>query len=151
MLIGLDAVTTANHNTGFVFFIAGASVTWESKKQQSIALSSTEAEYMALSTASKEVVYLRSFLNELGFLRLIDGPTELHGDNLSSQQLVKNPIYHARRKHIDIRVHYIRDVYNKNVIVLKYTPTGEMIADILTKNLSKVKHAELSLKLGLLN
>lgn len=137
--------------TGFVFFIAGASVTWESKKQQSIALSSTEAEYMALSTASKEVVYLRSFLNELGFLRLIDGPTELHGDNLSSQQLVKNPIYHARSKHIDIRVHYIRDVYNKNVIVLKYTPTGEMIADILTKNLSKVKHAELSLKLGLLN
>lgn len=135
--------------TGFTFIIADAAITWESRKQSSVALSSTEAEYMALSSASKEAVYLRDFIKELGFVKLIEGPTELFGDNISAQQLVKNPVYHARSKHIDIRFHYIREVFEKNLINISYVPTDEMTADILTKNLNKIKHAKLSHRLGL--
>lgn len=115
-----------------------------------MALSSTEAEYVALPAASKEVVYLRSFLIELGFGVLVDDPTELFGDNISAQQLVKNPVYHNRTKHLDIKVHYIREVSDKVLIILKYVPTGSMIADIFTKNLKKNKHSELCSLLGLI-
>lgn len=137
--------------TGFAFFLAGAAITWESRKQQTVALSSTEAEYMALSSASKEAVYLRRFIQELGFPELVDAPTELNGDNLSALQLVKNPVYHSRTKHIDVRVHFIREIFGKHSIDLKYVPTNDMIADILTKNLNKSKHSDLSQKLGLYN
>lgn len=136
--------------TGFTFILAGASISWESRKQQTVALSSTEAEYMALSTASKEAVYLRNFLTELGFEKFIEGPTVLNGDNISSQQLVKNPMHHAKTKHIDIRVHYVREIYNKNLITLQYVPTDDNISDIFTKNLNKQKHVGLSQQLGLL-
>lgn len=135
--------------TGYTFMLAGASVSWESRKQQTVALSSTEAEYMALTAASKEAVYMRNFLKELGFDGLVKTPTMLIGDNLSSHQLVKNPVYHSRSKHIDIRYHYIREVYTKKIIELKYSPTEENIADVLTKNLSKPKHTYFSKMLGL--
>lgn len=134
--------------TGYTFILAGASITWESRKQPSVALSSTEAEYMALSTASKEAVYLRNFLLELGFTNLVNKPIELNGDNLSSHQLVKNPVYHARSKHIDIRVHFIREIFNQKIIELKYVPTEENIADIFTKNLNKPKHINFVNMLG---
>lgn len=135
--------------TGYTFVLAGASVTWESRKQQTVALSTTEAEYMALSAASREAVYLRNFLCELGFHKFVQDPTVLNGDNISSQQLVKNPVFHARSKHIDIRYHYIREVYAKNVINLKYVSTEDNVADIFTKNVNKIRNAYLSRLLGL--
>lgn len=135
--------------TGYLLALAGAPITWESRKQATVALSSTEAEYMALCAASKEVVYIRNFLSELGFGDLVHSPTIIFGDNISSHQLVKNPVYHARSKHIDIRVHYIREIYKKNLIELKYVPTEENLADIFTKNLNKPKHTHLTHKLGL--
>lgn len=135
--------------TGFAFFLAGAAVSWDSKKQSTIALSSTEAEYVALSTASKEIVYLRRFLKEMGFDALVDGPTELFSDNLSAQKLAKNPVFHNRTKHIDIKSHYVRDVVEKEILALKYIPTDKMTADIFTKNLKKIKHKEFSTMLGL--
>lgn len=135
--------------TGYTLMLAGASVSWESCKQQTVALSSTEAEYMALSSASKEIVYVRNFLAELGFQKFVDKPTVLNGDNLSSMQLVKNPVYHAKSKHIDIRVHYIREVYKSKLIILNYVPTDENIADVFTKNLNKAKHTYLTRMLGI--
>lgn len=93
--------------TGFTLMLAGASVSWESKKQHTVALSSTEAEYMALSSAAKEIVYMRNFIRELDFTHFVNKPIMLYGDNISSHHLVKNPVYHARSKHIDIRVHFI--------------------------------------------
>lgn len=136
--------------TGYILMFAGAPITWESRKQATVALSSTEAEYMALSAASKEIVYIRNFLRELGFADIVDEATILNGDNISSHNLVKNPVYHARSKHIDIRVHYIREIYKENIIELNYVPTEENIADILTKNLNKPKHTQLTHMLGIL-
>lgn len=105
--------------TGFVFILAGGAVMYESKKQQTVALSSTEAEYMALSSAAKEIIYIRNLLTEIGFSRLVKNAITLYGDNIGSQQLVRNPVYHSRSKHIDIKVHHIRDVYKEGKLDLK--------------------------------
>lgn len=134
--------------TGFVFILAGGAVMYESKKQPTVALSSTEAEYMALSAATKEVIYIRNMLIEIGFARLVKNATTLYGDNIGSQQLVRNPVYHSRSKHIDIKVHHLRDVYKEGKIDLKYVPSNENTADILTKSLGKIKNKQLSDKLG---
>ncbi len=91
---------------------------WESKKQVTVALSTTEAEYMALSAAAKEAVYLRKLLYEMNCHEGV-GPFTMYGDNLSSQHLARNPVYHNRSKHIDIRFHFIREVVKNNVINLK--------------------------------
>jgi hypothetical protein len=105
-----------------------------------VALSSTETEYMALSQSCKEATYLRGLLTEMGFHTMVENKIILHNDNLSAQQLVKNPVYHQRSKHIDIRYHYTREIYEKGIIDLKYIQSNDMVADILTKNLYKPKH-----------
>lgn len=135
--------------SGSVFVFAGAAINWESKKQSSVALSSTEAEYISLSQAGKEAVYLTNFVRELGFDDAIGGSITLRNDNLSAQQLIKNPVYHARSKHIDIRFHYVREIYEKQIIDLQYQQTDEMMADVLTKNLPRVKHEKFRTLLGI--
>lgn len=92
---------------------------------------------MALAHATKEVIWLRKLLSSLGFYA--DEPTTLLGDNQGSLQLVKNQAHHSRTKHIDIRHHFIREKLG-NEINVQYCPTDEMVADVLTKPLSKDKH-----------
>lgn len=124
--------------TGYTFVMNNSPISWESRKQRTVALSSTEAEYMALCDASKEAVYLLRLLKEVSE----DSPNslQLFNDNMGAQRLVVNPVYHARTKYIDIRHHYIREVMNSGRISLNYLPTEEMPADVLTKVLSKGKH-----------
>ncbi|KAM0727558.1 Retrovirus-related Pol polyprotein from transposon TNT 1-94 [Formica fusca] len=83
-------------------------------------------------------VYLTNFLKELGFEGLID--ITLYNDNQGAGELARNPVYHARSKHIEIRQHFIREVLYNYSIKLKYLPTEKMLADILTKELPKMKH-----------
>ncbi|UYV76870.1 hypothetical protein LAZ67_14002267 [Cordylochernes scorpioides] len=119
--------------TGLVFFLAGGPIAWESKKQQTVALSSTESEYIALCEAGKEAVYLRALLDEMGFGELLNEPTVLKTDNQGAQQLARNPVHHARTKHIDIKWHYIRSICSDGLIEVVHIPTQENVADILTK------------------
>jgi len=115
--------------------IAGGAVfTWASKKQSMVAQSSTEAKYVALLTAAREDAYVRKLINELGFGNL---QVQIYGDNQSAHCLVKNYTYHSRSKHID---HYVRELYKKKIIEIKYVPTENMISDVLIKNLNRVKH-----------
>jgi len=123
--------------TGYAFTMNGGCVSWDSKKQRTVALSSTEAEYMALSEAAKEAVYLRRFLLELD--ENID-VVRLSNDNFGAQKLATNPRYHARTKHIDIRHHFVREVVEIKVIELDHIASEEMPADVLTKAISKPKH-----------
>ncbi|UYV69432.1 hypothetical protein LAZ67_6003595 [Cordylochernes scorpioides] len=123
--------------TGLVFFLAGGPIAWESKKQQTVALSSTESEYIALCEAGKEAVYLRALLDEMGFGELLNEPTVLKTDNQGAQQLARNPVHHARTKHIDIKWHYIRSICSDGLIEVVHTPTQENVADILTKGLPR--------------
>lgn len=124
--------------TGFAFLLADGAISWESRKQRTVALSSTEAEYMGMTEAVKEAIYLKRFLLELGF----EGSTEvtLFCDNVGAQKLATNPVFHSRTKHIDIRHHFIREAVNEHHIKLVYTPTEKMTADVLTKGLSRPKH-----------
>ena len=133
--------------TGFIFQIFGCTVRWQSIKQKSVALSSTEAEYMALSDATREAVWLRRFLLELGIP--ITSPTIMYEDNQGTIALVENPIRHKRSKHIDIRYHYTRDALTNNEISLVYIPTADQLADVMTKAIARSKFEELRLKIGI--
>jgi hypothetical protein len=121
--------------TGHVFFLAGAPVVWSSRRQHTVALSATEAEYLSLSEAVKEALWLKSFLGELGV------PQEsitIHCDNQGALALALNPVHHARSKHYDIRTHFLREHVQSGAVKLLYCPTEVMIADIFTKPLGKV-------------
>ncbi|XP_071053569.1 uncharacterized protein [Onthophagus taurus] len=121
--------------TGYLFKMANAAISGETKKQRTGALSSTEAEYMSLTEAAKEALYEKKFLLDLQFNS--KKPIVLYNDNQSCQKLAKNNVYHSTTKHIDIKYHFIRKVLEDNVINLKYCQTEEMIADVLTKPLPK--------------
>jgi hypothetical protein len=126
--------------SGYAFLIDGGAVSWSSKKQEVVALSTTEAEYVALSHATKEALWLRSLIS--GIFGRFAGSTTLFGDNQSALALAKDHQYHARTKHIDIRFHFIRWVISDGHIKLIYCSTTDMVADTLTKALPspKVKH-----------
>ena len=125
--------------SGYCFKISDDSsvICWSSRKQQTVALSSTEAEYMSISLVSQECVYLLSLVKSLGLD--LDGPILLQGDNHGAIKLSQNPITHSRSKHIDIRHHFVRDLVEREVIQLQYIPTDQNIADILTKALGRPK------------
>lgn len=145
---GGDAVDRKSY-TGYTFILAGGAISWESRKQQSVALSSTEAEYMALSSAAKEATYMKKLLSEVQVHNR--SKIAIHCDNQGALQLVKNPVYHSRSKHIDIRYHHVRDLYRDGLIDLKYCNTNDMVADVLTKNLPRISHDKCSRLLGLNN
>ena len=128
---------TRHSTTGWVFMFASAAISWGSKRQASIALSSCEAEIMACSEAAKEAIYLKRFASELG---LIDGePIELFGDNKGARDLAYNPEHHARTKHIDRRHFYVREMVENGELVVPYVNTDENLADFFTKPLSAKK------------
>ena len=121
-------------------------MSWTSKRQPVVALSTSEAEYIALSSATQEAVWLRRLLSELG--APVSSVTMME-DNQGAIALAKNPIAHARTKHIDIRYHYIREAVQDGLVELQYCPTKEMVADLLTKPLPKESFQRLRTSLGL--
>ena len=133
--------------SGYAFIFAGGAISWNSKKQPTVALSTTEAEYMAATQATKEAIWLRRFLEEIGFKQ--EGPTPIHSDSQGSIALIRNPVHHARTKHIDIQHHFVREKYESKEIEFFYCSTAEMPADILTKGLVKPKFEKCVSKLGL--
>ena len=136
------------HSTsGNVFSFACGAVSWLSKKQATVSLSTAEAEYVALSTATQEAIWLRRLLADVG--EPPEGPTEIYEDNQGAVSMAKNPVGHARTKHIDIRYHFVREGVQDGAIALKYIATDEMIADILTKPLPKHRFQKLVTELGM--
>ena len=101
-------IATRRSTSGYVFFMAGGPISWKSARQHAITLSSTEAEYYALTEAAKEAIWLQSLLFELGYKGKDLSPILIHGDNTGSLDLAENPEHHQRAKHINIRMHYIR-------------------------------------------
>ncbi len=132
--------------TGNVFLLGGGAVSWLSKKQSTVALSTAEAEYVALSQAAQECVWLRRLLSDLG---MDVSPVMILEDNQGAIAIAKNPVDHSRTKHIDIRYHYIRECVQNGQIQLQYCPTDDMKADILTKPLVRQKFVYLRSQIGL--
>ena len=113
---GANAIDRKSYS-GFAFVLAGAPISWEARKQRSIALSSTEAEYMAISEAAKEAMYLRDVLSNVG---VECECVTLFNDNQGAIKLAQSKNYHPRTKHIDVRHHFIRDMCEQGVVHLKY-------------------------------
>jgi hypothetical protein len=132
---------------GYVFFVACGAIWWKCKKQPTIALSTTEAEYMATSQCTKEVIWLRQLLADVRYMQ--EGATSIMCDNQGCIQLAKNPMHHFCTKHIDIQHHFIREKLETEEICLSYCPTEHMIADVLTKTLAKDRYHSLSRAMGL--
>lgn len=134
--------------TGYTFIFQGAAISWNSKRQQTVALSTTEAEYMALSTATQEALWLKQLHHEL-WPSTEATPITLYCDNQSAIKLTGNSAYHARSKHIDVRHHFIRDRVASGDITVKYIDTNLMVADCFTKALPKPKHTKFLKDMGL--
>jgi len=122
--------------TGYFIKLAGAAISWTSRAQKTIALSSTEAEYMALSDCSRQVVWMHTLLGELGYIL---SPIPICGDNQGSIFIASNPVTEKRSKHIDIRFHYIREVIERKLAEVFFIDGDKNPADLLTKNLGSVK------------
>ncbi|KAD3336320.1 hypothetical protein E3N88_31839 [Mikania micrantha] len=133
--------------TGVVFYFNERPITWSSQKQQTVALSSCEAEFMAATAAACQAIWLRGLLAE------ITGEQEqqilIKVDNKSAIALMKNPIFHGRSKHINTRFHYIRECVEREQIKVEHISGEEQRADILTKALPKIKFSEMRDKLGM--
>ena len=131
--------------TGNLVKLAGAPVSWVSRKQKTIALSSTEAEYMSMSDTARQLIWIKSLYHELGFK--VHG-IELNIDNQGAIFIGQNQMTEHRSKHIDIRYHFVRQHVEDGKVKLVYIPTNEQAADILTKNLAYPKFKDLRLQIG---
>jgi hypothetical protein len=140
-------VDDCKSTSGYVYIMAGGAITWRSKKQTTVALSSTEAEYIALSEAGREACWLRNLFEELGFPQL--APTLLKGDNDGSIAMARNPQFHKRAKHIEIRWHWVRDLTQNGILDIESCRDPEQTADVLTKGLPRPKHIKHITEMGL--
>jgi hypothetical protein len=133
--------------SAYIVKMGTGAVSWMSRLQSIVALSTTEAEFISAVSAGQEIVWMRSFLGELGYS--FDGPSLLLVDNQSAIQVARNPEHHGRTKHLDLRFFWLRDMVNLGVIAVRYIPTADMAADLLTKALARVKVAAALPQLGL--
>jgi hypothetical protein len=134
--------------SGYVFMAGDGAITWSSKRQISQALSSAEAEYVAISEAAREVCWLRSLYHEIGILDS-NVPTEIRGDNEASLAMAKRPQFHKRTKHIETRWHWIRRLIRAGIIRVESCRDAEQTADVLTKALPRPKHTKHTEEMGL--
>jgi hypothetical protein len=124
--------------SGFVLTCAGGPICWSSKQQSVIALSTCEAEYIACTHSARHIVWLRSLFSELGFPQ--KDPTPLYCDNQGTVTCTHDPHSHSRMKHMDIRIHFVRECVNAGIINIFHIPGTENSADLFTKQLEKVIH-----------
>ena len=134
---------------GYTFLMNGGAISWKSSKQKSVAMSSCEAEYVALSEAAKEAMWLISLTMNVKKNKLLE-PLIIYEDNQSSIKIAKNPIQSEKTKHIDVRHHFIREKVAEKKIEVKYMPRSDQVADILTKSLGRVLHEKFTRAMGLI-
>src|SRR6218665_98731 len=135
-------------NTGYVFKFCGASISWVSRKQSMVTLSSTESEYKDLTEAAQEALWMRRLLEELD--QEVVKPTVLFEDNQSCIKLLQNEKSSHRTKHVATKFHFVRDFYKSKELDVKYCPSDRMIADLLTKPLEAVKTRQFTLDIALI-
>lgn len=134
--------------SGYVFLLAGAAISWKSKKQSVVATSSCEAEYVAICLAAKEAIWLARLIVDLGEKKKSTG-VPLRVDNNGASSLAKNPTINERTKHIDVQYHFVRQCNQKGLISIERCDTRNQVADTLTKPLQRISHEKLSQMQGL--
>jgi hypothetical protein len=123
--------------SGYVVIMAGGAVSWSSRLQGLVTLSTTEAEFVSAVSAGQEILWLRNFFSELGYK--FTGPSTLHIDNESALSVAKDPEHHGRMKYLDLRFYWLRDEVYGGWICVVHLRTDKMPADILTKAMRRVK------------
>ncbi|WJX42094.1 hypothetical protein P8452_29365 [Trifolium repens] len=129
-------VDTRKSLSGFVFTLFGTAVTWKANQQSVVALSTTQAEYIALVEGVKEAIWLKGMIGEMG---ISQGCVKIHCDSQSASHLANHQVYHERTKHIDIRLHFVRDMIETKEIMVEKIATEENPADMFTKSLPRAK------------
>ena len=129
----------------------GGAVSWKSSKQDVVAQSTTESEYVAASEAAKEAVWMKKFIEELGVVPSIQDPLEIFCDNEGAIALAKEPRSHKRTRHIHRRFHYIRNEVERGEICIRKVHTDQNLADPFTKPLQPAKHEGHARAIGLRN
>jgi hypothetical protein len=119
--------------SGYVFMLSSCAVSWSSKKQPVVTLSTTEAEFIAAASCACQGIWMRRILEKLGHTQL--GSMTVYCDNSSTIKLSKNPVLHGRSKHIDVRFHFLRDLTKDGTLELAHCNSHNQIADIMTKPL----------------
>jgi hypothetical protein len=140
-------IDSRKSTSGIIFFLRESPISWQSVKQKVVALSSCEAEYIVAATVACQAIWLARLLSEIQS-SVVSRPV-LWVDNKSTISLIKNPVHHDRRKHIDIKFHFIRNCAHKRQIEVRFIRTDEQLGDVLTKPLCKNKFVELSTKIGI--
>ncbi|CAL1406718.1 unnamed protein product [Linum trigynum] len=141
-------VDSRRSTSGYLITLSGGAISWQSRLQKCVALSTTEAEYIAVTEACKEMIWMKKFLNELGFLQ--ERP-QMFYDSQSAIHLAKNASFHARSKHIDVRYHWIRDVLEMKQLQLEKIHTDENGSDMCTKTLPREKFEFCRSAAGMMN
>ncbi|KAK2449059.1 hypothetical protein QL285_008290 [Trifolium repens] len=132
--------------SGGCFFLGSNLISWFSKKQNCVALSTAEAVYVAAGSSCTQLVWMKQMLKEYDVEQDV---ITLYCDNLSAINISKNPVQHSKTKHIDIRHHFIRDLVENKVVTLEHVGTKDQVADIFTKALDAVQFENLRGKLGI--
>lgn len=135
--------------TGCVFLMGSGSISWALKKQPVVALSTTEAEYIAAAFCACQCVWIRRILEKIGAEE--KSATVIHCDNNSTIQLSKHPVLHGKSKHIEVRFHYLRELVSGEIVKLEYCATENQVADIFTKPLKLEQFEKLRTMLGMVN
>ena len=144
MPTGLEELI-GNQPSGYVVTIAGGAITWSSKKQASVALSTAEAKYIAATHAAKQIIWQCSLFRELE----IDLPT-IFLDNQAAIAIAHHPEFHVHTKHIDIAYYFLSDLIKLGTLNLVYINMHQNLVDIFTKGLPRIAHQDFTYEIGLL-
>lgn len=139
---------TRRSTSGYVFTLYGGAISWRTKKQAVVSLSTTEAKYKSTVEAGQELAWLEVICADLQ--SPLKRPITLFNDNQGAIALSNNPVFQARSKHIETQYHWIREKVIEGVFKLVYVPTGGMLADVCTKALPRILHERICRSLGLL-
>ena len=141
------SIDTRKSLTGYIFTVCGGAVSWKSNLQSVVALSTTESEYMAITEAIKEAIWMKGLIAELGFPQ---DCVEVNCDSQSAIHLSKHQVFHERSKHIDVKMHFVRDIINKGDVKIVKVSTEDNPADMLTKAVpsGKFNHCLELVKIG---
>ena len=133
--------------SGYVFVLGTGAISWSSRKQKIVTLSTTEAEFVAATACACQAIWLSKILEELRFKQ--KGATIIFCDNNSAIKLSKNPVLHGRSKHIDVKYYFLRDLNNEGTVELQYCRSEDQLADIFTKPLRSFPFQKLRRLMGI--
>jgi hypothetical protein len=140
-------VDDSRSTSGYLFSLNSGVFTWNSKKQETIAQSTIEAEYIAAAFVVNQAIWLRKMLKDLGHEQV--EATKIMCDNSSAVSISRNPVFHGRTKHIKIKFHFIREVQQSNEVMLIHCSSEEQLADLFTKPLPKERFETLRQMIGI--